>query len=71
MVDGYDEGGGDVRVAEKVALSTKASQVEDNAHLPHHPWGGGVEVVDEDVLMNILTLADERSKDERTTLFYS
>ena len=59
MVDGYDEGGGDVRVVEKVVQSTMASLVEDNAHLLHHPCGEGMEVGDEDLLMNILTLADE------------
>lgn len=56
-MDGYDEGGGDVRVVEKVVQSTKASLVEDSDHLHHHQCGEGVEAGDEDVLMNILTLA--------------
>lgn len=72
VVDGYDEGGGDVRVVEWVAQSTKASQVEDNDHLLPHPRDEGMEeVVDEGVSMNTLTLVDERSKDELGVLFYS
>lgn len=71
VVDGYGEGGGDVRVVEKVAQSTKASQGEGNDHLPPHLSDEGVEVADEDVPMNILTLADVRSKDEKEVLVYS
>lgn len=72
VVDGYDEGGGDVRVVERVAQSTKVSQVESNDHHLPHLSDEGVEVVaDEDVSMNTLTLVDVRSKDEKTVLVYS
>ena len=60
VVDGYDDGGGDGRVVEKVVLSTKASQVDDKVHLPHHLCGEGEGVgAEENVMVDILTLVNE------------
>jgi hypothetical protein len=68
MAGDYGEGGGDVREVEKAALSTKAAQVESNDHLPPHQSDEGVEVAEEDVSMNTLTLVDLRSKGEKIVL---
>ena len=71
VVDGYGEGGGDVRVVEMVVQSTKASRVEDKVHLLPHPCDEWVGVGGGDVKVNILTWVGERRKDVRISQFCS
>jgi len=71
VVDGYDGGGGDVRVVEKGAQSTMASLVEGKGLLLPLHWDEWEEVEGEEVLVNSLTLVDGRSKGEKIILPYS